>query len=137
MPTFLTLTQISEKLQTSLLHSRTDFLLQQAELWKKLNNAGRESNVFVKPETLDLAQTKFEFFIAPEVKNPLVRVYQSILGISQTQTRFRLCGNDQKNSIKVSIEIRLQAGQQLKPEINTEPKTNLIPEKTHVTGLTF
>ena len=137
MSTYLTLTQISRKLQTALLHSRTDFLLQQAELWRKINDTGRDSNFFVKPANLDLAQSKFEFYIAPEVLNPLAKVYQYLMKITQKQTRFKLCCKDKKNSIKVSIEIGLQADQQLKTEIKTDPNLNLKPEKIHVTGLTF
>lgn len=51
------------------------------------------------------------------------------------KARFRLCGKEVKNSIKVSIEIRIQADQQLNPEIITEP--DLKPGEAYVAGLSF
>lgn len=131
----MTLQQIGDNLQTALLHARTDFLLQQSQLWQQLNDGGNKSDAFVKPSNLDLAQSKFEFYITPKVVSFLVKFYFTLFRIPMPKARFRLCGKEVKNSIKVSIEIRIQADQQLNPEIITEP--DLKPRETYVTDLTF
>lgn len=135
MPAYQTLEQISANLQTALLRSRTDFLLQQTQLWQEINKAGKESDAFVKPSNLDLAQTKFEFFITPKASNIFARLYYFLTKTAHYQGLFRLCGNNTKRSIKVMIEIGVQSNKPLKPKITTEPESKLKPEEMYVTGI--
>jgi hypothetical protein len=135
MSAYLTLQQICTKLQTALLHSRTDFLLMQTQLWQEINNTGKDSNAFVKPSNLDLSLTKFEFYIAPKNQGIITHFFYSIFRIPQRKSRFKLCNKNCNKSVKVIIEISLQSSQQLKAEITTEPKNNLKPEEIYVTGL--
>lgn len=137
MSTYLTIQEISAKLQTALLHARIDFLLQQAKLWQEMNATGMFSSVYVKPENLDLSRTKFEFYISPKTSSLLTRFFCHLFRIRQPHTYFKLCNRDLKAAIKVSIDITMQMNKQLKPQIRTEPNPDLKPEETYVTGLSF
>lgn len=137
MSTYLTIQEISAKLQIALLHSRTNFLLQQTELWQEINATGRVSNVFVKPENLDLSRTKFEFYIAPKISSLFTRLFHFLFRIPQPKALFKLCNSDLKSAIKVTFDIRTQTNHQLKPQIRIETNPYLKPDETYVTGLSF
>jgi hypothetical protein len=136
MSTYLTLQQISTDLQSALLHSRTEFLLQQTELWQEINEAGKESNAFVKPSNLDLGMTKFEFYIVQKSPSMILNFFYSLFKISRTKGLFRLCNKNTEKSIKVTLEINVQSAKQLNSKVATEPKLDLKPENIYVSGIT-
>ena len=136
MPPYQTIQQISKDLQSALLRSRTNFLLQQTELWQEINEAGKESNTFVKPSNLDLAQTKFEFYIVQKNHSMILNFICSLFKITKTKGLFRLCSKNTRKSIKVILEINVQSAKQLNSDVSTEPNLNLKPENIYVTGIT-
>lgn len=135
MPAYQTLQQISTDLQSALLHSRTEFLLQQTELWQEINEAGKESNTFVKPSNLDLAKTKFEFYMVQKSHSLILNIFFSLFKITRNKGLFRLCNKNTRKSIKVTLSINVQVAKQLNSDVSTEPNINLKPENIYVTGI--
>jgi hypothetical protein len=110
--------------------------MQQSKLWQEINDAGKDSNVFVKPSNLDLSQSKFEFYIAPKEHGLISGFFYTLFRITRPEGLFKLCNKESSKSIKVNIEICVQSAKQLKPEITTEPKSKFKPEEMYVTNLT-
>ena len=135
MPTYQSLQKISQDLLSGLLRSRTDFLLHQTAMWQAMNDEAKVSTIYVKPESLDLYHTKFEFFMVQQVQNWFVRLVNRILKKHEPQARFRICGNDEQKGIRVTIAISIQSDKQTIPEIKTEPGLPLKPRETYVTGI--
>ena len=135
MPAYLTLQKISQNLLSELLRARTDFLLHQTAMWLGMNDAAKVNTVFVKPDSLDLYHTKFEFHIVQKVPNLFIRIMNWFRKANKQSPLFRLCGSDEKTGIKVTIAIRVQSDKQLVPDIITDPKLTLTPQETYVTGI--
>jgi hypothetical protein len=133
--TYLTLQQISERVLSELLLSRTDFLLLQAQVWKNINDAAKESGVFVQPNTLDLGRTTFEFCIARKIPNFTEKVINFFRKSDNKKPHFRLCDHQNKEGIKVTISICPQSEKECSPEIRTEPEMTSKPDETYVAGL--
>jgi hypothetical protein len=133
--TYLTLQQISERVLSELLLSRTDFLLLQAQVWKNINDAAKESGVFVQPNTLDLGRTTFEFCIARKIPNFTEKVINFFRKSDNKKPHFRLCDHQNKEGIKVTISISPQSEKECSPEIRTEPEMTSKPDETYVAGL--
>ena len=135
MPSYLTLQKISQNLLSELLRSRTDFLLHQSAMWQEINDAAKVNTVFVKPDSLDVYHTKFEFFMVQKVPNLFIRIINWFRKTKKLDPRFRICSMDENKRIKVTIAVRLQSDKQLIPEITTEPEIALKPPETYVTGI--
>ena len=135
MPTYLTLQKISQNLLAGLLRSRTDFLLHQTAMWQEMNDTAKLSTVFVKPESLDLYHSTFEFFMVQKGQNWFIRAMNLFRKNDKPETRFRICGRDEKNGIRVTIDIKVQSDKPVVPEIKTEPGLTLTPHETYVTGI--
>ena len=133
--TYLTLQQISERVLSELLRSRTDFLLLQAQVWKNINDAAKESGLFVQPNTLDLDHTTFEFFITRKIPNFAEKVMDFFRKAGNEKPHFRLCDHHDKERIKVTISIRQQSEKEGRPDIITEPELTSKPDETYVAGL--
>lgn len=133
--TYLTLQQISDRVLSELLLSRTDFLLLQAHVWKNINDAAKESGVFVQPNTLDLDRTTFEFCIARKIPNFAERVVNIFRKSDHKKPHFRLCDHDNKEGIKVTISICPQSEKEYSPEIRTVPEMTSKPDETYIACL--
>ncbi len=135
MPSYLTLQKISQNLLSELLRSRTDFLLHQSAMWQEINDAAKVNTVYVKPDSLDVYHTKFEFFMVQKEPNLFIRIINWFRKTNKVKPFFRLCSRDDNKRIKVTIAVRLQSDKQLIPEITTEPEIALKPPETYVTGI--
>jgi len=133
--TYLTLQQISERVLSELVRSRTDFLLLQAQVWKNINDAAKESGVFVQPNTLDLDHTTFEFFITRRVPNFIEKLINWFRNTGHEKQYFRLCDHHNTQGIKVTISIRQQSEKEVRPDIRTEPEMTSKPNEIYVAGL--
>ena len=135
MPAYLTLQKISQNLLSELLRARTDFLLHQTAMWLGMNDAAKVNTVYVKPDSLDVYHTKFEFFMVQKEPNLFIRIINWFRKANKQSPLFRLCSRDDNKRIKVTIAVRLQSDKQLIPEITTEPEIALKPPETYVTGI--
>ncbi len=130
----LTLRQISDRILSDLVCSRTDFLLLQAQAWQRINDTVTEHTIAVQPNPLDIERTSFEFFIAQRVPNVVELVSSFLRKTSPKKQRFKLCSSNEKNGIKVTITVRLQSGA-LTSAISTEPDLAATPEEIIVRGV--
>jgi len=135
MPAYLTLQKISQNLLSELVRSRTDFLLHQTAIWQKFNEEARGISVFAKPDSLDLSHTSFEFCIVRKKPGIFTRILHWFRKPAEEQHLFRLCGEDEKDKIRVTISVRLQPDRQSDPDISTDPALESKPTETYVSGI--
>ncbi len=133
--TSLTLQQISERVLSELVRARTDFLLLQADVWKKMSEVAQAGGMFVEPNTLDLDASTFEFFIARKVPTFSERVMRLFRKDDHEQFRFMLCNQDEKKGIKITISVRRKSDIELIADIRSKPALQLPPEGTSISGV--
>ncbi|GEM_PF-4686367 len=130
----LTLQQISDRILSDLVCSRTDFLLLQAQVWQRINDTATAHTIAVQPHPLDIEHTSFEFFITQRVPSVVELVTSLLRKTSPKKQRFKLCSSNKKNGIKVTITVKLQNGA-LASAISTESELPAAPEEIVVRGV--